>query len=162
MSIFLQYEGISGESSDKDHSDWVDIDSWSWDVNRKITSRPSTRGDRESSNAEISDLILTKKMDASSNQFFLESCYGRGKTATLHITKTGSGGGADVYMEYTFSNCLITHYAISGNGQDIGRPTEEIHISFVEVSAKYTQYDEDNILHSPNAVGFNTATNQKK
>jgi len=71
MSIFLYYEGIKGETSDPDHKDWIDVDAWQWSAGRKITSSTSTRGDRESSNAVIRDLKITKSMDSSSNRLFI-------------------------------------------------------------------------------------------
>lgn len=66
MAILLNYEGIKGETSDKNHKDWIDVSSWTWGTKRAITSNTSTRGDRESSNAVISDLQITKYMDSSS------------------------------------------------------------------------------------------------
>ena len=162
MSVFLNYEGIKGESSDDGHKDWIDVDSWEWGTTRQITSSTSTQGDRESSNATISDLKITKKMDSSSNRLFMESCCGTGKTVKLHLSKTGTGSGADVYMEYTLKNALISHYHVGGISGDIDRPSETITISFVEVEAKYIPYDEDGNATAPDAVGFDTASNTKK
>ena len=68
MSVFMNYEGVNGESSDKGHEDWIDLTGWEWDIKRNITSATSTRGDRESANAVINDLKVTKKMDSSSNK----------------------------------------------------------------------------------------------
>lgn len=162
MSIFMNYEGIKGEASDQRHKDWIDVETWRWGVDRQITSSTSTRGDRESSNATITDLHITKLMDKSSSKLFIESCCGIGKEVKLHLTKTGSGGGADVYMEYTLKNALISHYSVGGASQDTKRPTESITISFVEVEAKYIPYDEDGNAEAAIAVGFDTATNTKK
>lgn len=162
MSIFLNYEGIKGESSDSNHKDWVDITGWTFDIERAITSATSTRGDRESSNAEIGDLLLTKHTDSSTPKFFIESCCGTGKNATLHFTKSGAGSGADVYMEIILKNALISKFSIAGNDKDVNRPQEAISISFVEIEVKYIQHDEDGNAMAPVAVGFDTATNAKK
>lgn len=162
MSVFLHYEGIKGESTDSGHKDWIDIDSWQWGVERKVTSATSTQGDRESSNAEISNIRITKRMDSSSNKLFLESCCGTGKTIKLHLTKTGKGSGADVYMEYILKNAIISSYRVGGVSGDYERPSETLDISFVELEAKYTTYDENGNAISPDAVGFDTATNTKK
>lgn len=161
MSVFLNYDGIKGESSDSNHSGWIDVSSWEWGVQRKITSEASTRGDRESSNAVIRDLTITKLMDNSSNRIFIESCCGTGKTVKLHLTKTGSGSGADVFMEYTLKNALISNYSVGGISGDVTRPRESITISFVEIEAKYIAYDNDGNATAPSIVGFNTATNTK-
>ena len=162
MSIFLHIPGITGESSDANHKGWIDISAWQWEVIRKITSSTSTQGDRESANTVISDLKLSKYFDKSSLPIFIEACCGRGKDITLHLTKTGDGSGADVYLEYVLKNALISGYDVGGTDQDVKRPIENITISFVEIEVKYTSYDENGNAESPVAVGFNTATNIKK
>ncbi len=162
MSIFMNYQGISGESSDSNHQGWMDIDELSWGVGRKITSASSTQGDRESANAEITDLRVVRKMDSATPALFIESCCGKGKDVVIHLTKTGSGGGADVYMEYTLKNALITDYAVEAEAQKNERPTESLTISFIDIEAKYTAYDESGNAMAPVAVGFDTATNTKR
>ena len=162
MSIFLNYEGIKGESSDSGHKDWIDVKSWQWGTERNITSATSTQGDRESSNAVVRDLRISKYMDSASPKIFLESCCGTGKTVKLHLTKTGKGSGADVFMEYTLKNALISFYDVRGSEYDTHRPIEEIHISFVDLEVKYTPYNEDGNAEAAIAVGFDTATNTKR
>ena len=162
MAILLNYEGIKGETSDKNHKDWIDVASWTWGTKRTITSNTSTRGDRESSNAVISDLQITKYMDSSSLKLFIESCCGTGKEVKLRLTKTGTGEGSDVYMEYILKNSLISQYDVGGDEDDIKRPLETITISFTEIEVKYTPYDEDGNTMAPLAGGFDTATNTKK
>ena len=71
MAILLNYEGIKGQTSDKNHQDWIDLVSWAWGTKRAITSNTSTKGDRESSNAVISDLKITKYMDSASLKLFM-------------------------------------------------------------------------------------------
>ncbi|PCH60066.1 MAG: hypothetical protein COC05_05370 [Gammaproteobacteria bacterium] len=162
MSIFMNYEGIKGESSDQGHKDWIDVDVWQFGVQRGITSASSTKGDRESSNAVIKHLQIIKKIDSASNKLLIESCCGTGKTIKLHLTKTGSGSGADSYMEYTLKNAIISGYDVGGVAGDTDRPTETITISFVELEAKYIPYDDDGNPTSPDVVGFDTATNTRK
>ncbi|MBX2809852.1 MAG: type VI secretion system tube protein Hcp [Cellvibrionaceae bacterium] len=67
-------------------------------VSRNITSSTSTQGDRESSNATISDLQITKWMDRSTPYIFILACCGTGKDVKIIMTKTGSGDGADVFL----------------------------------------------------------------
>jgi len=162
MSAFLKIEGVKGEASDSGHKDSIDIESWEWGAKRKLTSNTSTKGDRESSNASISDLRITKLMDSASPQLFISSCCGGGKDMTLTLTKTGKGSGADTFMEYKLKNAIISEYTVGGSKDDIGRPTEHLTISFIEVDVKYTPYDEDGNAQAGIAVGFDTATNTKK
>jgi len=162
MAIFLNYEGIKGESSDLGHKDWMDVKNWEWGTERQVTSNTSTQGDRESSNAVIRDLKISKYMDSASPKIFIESCCGTGKDVKLRLTKTGTGSGADVFMEYTLKNALISYYNVRGSEHDTHRPIEDIIISFVDIEVKYTPYDEDGNAQAAIAVAFDTATNTKR
>ncbi len=162
MSIFVNFDGIKGECSDPAHKEWMDVLSCSYDITRAITSATSTLGDRESSNAQIQDLVLTKLTDSATPKTFLESCCGTGKDVTIHFTKTGTGGGADVFLELKLKNALISGYFFAAKSQSVNRPHEEITLSFVEMEVKYTPYDEDGNATAPITVGFDTATNTKK
>jgi len=162
MSIFVNYDGIKGESSDSNHKGWMDVDSISWGVVRRITTEASTQNDRESANAEISELTLTRRMDSATPSLFIEACCGTGKDVVIHLTKTGTGSGSDVYMEYTLKNALISSYNVNAISQDTGRPSETIVISFVDLEVKYTPYDDDGNAEAAIAVGFDTSTNTKR
>jgi type VI secretion system secreted protein Hcp len=162
MSIFVNYEGIKGEASDPAHKQWMDVESISWGVGRQITSATSTQGDRESANAVISDLQITRRMDSATPKIFIESCCGTGKDVVIHLTKTGTGSGADVYMQYTLKNALISNYTVDAQNQSTDRPSETITVSFVDVEVKYTPYDEDGNAEAAIAVGYDTATNTKR
>lgn len=162
MSMFLYIEGIQGEVSDAGYKGWIDITHWSWDISRNITSSTSTQGDRESSNATIGDLMITRLMDKATAKIFMEACCGRGKQVKLVQTKTGTGNGTDTFIEYTINNALISNYSVKAINSSASRPIENIKISFVNLEVKYTPYDEDGNAEASIAVGFDTATNTKK
>ena len=158
MSIFAQVPGITGGVSDKNFLGWISVDRLEWGSHRNITSNTSTKGDRESSNATITDLTFIKIMDRATPQIFLETCCGTGKTVKFVMTKTGAGDGADVFIEYTLYNALFMQMNTTHNGL---RPVEKIKISFTSIAVKYITYDEDGNAKAPEIVGFNTATNTK-
>ncbi|MGH1441278.1 MAG: Hcp family type VI secretion system effector [Cellvibrionaceae bacterium] len=159
MSIFLLHPDITGESSDSFHKGWMDVESIEWRIGRKITSRPSTRGDRESSNPEYSELLLFKRMDSATPKIFIESCCGRGKMIIIECAKTGAGNGSDVYMQYRLENAIISHYRVSAKAKRGKRPLEAIKISFKRLDQRYIPYSEDNVAQAPIAVGYDAARN---
>lgn len=161
MSMFLQHPTIKGATSDKDHSDCIDLLDVEFGVSRSITSSTSTQGDRESSNATISDLKITKWMDKSSPYLFIETCCGTGKELKIYMTKTGAGTGSEVFMEYTLKNALFSKMDTEMMAYDNARPLEIYKISFTSMSVKYIQYDENGNMLAPQVVGFDTATNTK-
>ena len=115
MSIFVNHPKFKGEASDKNHKDFLDVDIIKWGVSRAITSSTSTQGDRESSNATISDLTLYRYMDKASPYVFIHSCCGAGNDVEIFLTKTGAGQGSEDYMVYKLKNALISHYSIQAS-----------------------------------------------
>lgn len=162
MSIFMKCEGIAGESSDKRHQGWIDVDHIDWCVARRISANPGTRYNREVANAEITDLMLARRMDSATPLLFIKACCGKGQTITIHFTKTGTGSGSDPFLEYVLHNALISDYHVSAQSGDVERPTEELIISFQELEIKYVTYDNDGNVISPVVVAFDTSTNTKK
>jgi len=161
MSIIVRFPNIVGECSDKNFQGCVDANLIKWGSSRAISSNTSTRGDRESSNASITDLTLYKFMDKATAALFLTACCGTGQDIEIYLTKTGTGQGADVYMVYTLKNAIISHYSVQASGKKTGRPSEKIVISFVGLQIRYTPYDENGNMSAPIAVGFDTSTNTK-
>lgn len=158
----MNIQGLTGEASDAEHSGWLDIEDLEWGVCRRITSNTSTANDRESSNAAISDLTIRRRMDSATPSLFIESCCGRGRNITIHLTKTGAGSGADTFMAYEMRNAIVAGYEVAVDGESERRPIEKIEISFVDLEVKYTPYDEDGTPMAAIAVGFDTATNTKR
>lgn len=101
-------------------------------------------------------------MDSATPYLFLETCCGRGKDVVLELTKTGAGSGADVFMTYTLRNALLSNYDVESSNRRNSRPTELLTLSFVDIEVKYTPYDEGGNALAPLAVGFNTATHERR
>lgn len=161
MSIFLRIDGINGCASDACHPGWIDAVDLQWSVGRRITSAPSSRGSRESSNAEITALEITRFTDQATPQLFLEACCGRGRDITIELTRTGTGSGADTYLKYTLRHAMVSGYAIDAAAEDVTRPLEKIIISFAALELVYTPFDQDGRPLAPLAVGFDTTTNTR-
>lgn len=162
MSIFLQIGGVAGKAADDRHREWLNIISLSWSIQRRITAHTATTNDRESSNAELGALEIVRFADQATPKLFVEACCGTGKTLVIHLTKTGTGGGAETYMAYTLKNALISHYRTETAAGDITPPLELLRISFTAIELRYTPYDQDGKAMAPLVVGFDTATNQKQ
>lgn len=51
---------------------------------------------------------------------------------------------------------------MEANSQDVTRPLERLTISFTDIEVQYTPYDQDGNPLPRIAVGFNTATNERR
>lgn len=162
MPIFMHAEGIRGAAQDNQHRGWIKLESIEWGVQRQLRAPASTRGGRESSNTEISELVFTKTMDRCSPQIFIEACCGWGREIILEVTQSGQGAGTNPYMRYVLKNALISSYSLDATAQDISRPLERVTLSFTGLEVRYTPYDQDGKALAPISVSFDAASNTKK
>ncbi|MCC5809504.1 MAG: type VI secretion system tube protein Hcp [Ectothiorhodospiraceae bacterium] len=159
MSIFMNLEDVLGDASDAGHQGWLDVIHIQWGTKRMVTSASSTRGDRESSNAVVSDLEIIRRTDRASPQLFLEACCGLGRRLVIDVGKTGSGSGTEPFVRYTMSNALIKEYRVGAAARDQERAIEVLVVSFTRLELRYVAYDENGRALSPVSVGFDASTN---
>ncbi|KAB0680246.1 Hcp family type VI secretion system effector [Aureimonas leprariae] len=154
MPIYLQIDGIQGDATHEQHRKWMDIEAIHWNVARNMKTSAGSAANREASEPNVSEIVLTKISDSSSTRLFGEACTGRsGKRAVIHLVSTGSPG--QTYIEYTLTNTLIANYSIDSNGD---RPVETIRLNFTKLEVKYIPYDESDRPQSPTIASYDLAT----
>ena len=134
---FVQFEGISGESTDKDHKNWIDITSFEQGASSPSSS--SSRTGRSRAAAQFSDIKITKGLDAASPK--LAEALAQGKAfSRVKLQLTASlGGTRTTYYEVELKNVRITSYQVGGSAD--GAPTEELSLNFEEIKVTYTKHD---------------------
>lgn len=154
MAIYVKYEGIDGDATHEQHKKWLDIGNLTWGVGRGISTPVGSAMNREASEPHVSEVTLTKLMDASSPKFFTEACTGKqGKKVVIHLVTTGSPG--DTYAEYTLTNVLVSGYSVSTSGD---RPVEQISLNFTKIEVKYVPYDINHKPQAPIIANYDLAT----
>jgi len=157
MSIYLKIEGIDGKVTAKGHEKWIDVGSLQWGVGRAISSAVGTSADREASKPSISEVSVTKLMDASSPLIFTEACVGKAKKIEIHLCTTGTEK-IDTYMEYELEDCMVSGYSVSSGGD---RPSESISLSFTKLTMKFIPYSDQGKAESPLPAGYDMAQGTK-
>jgi type VI secretion system secreted protein Hcp len=155
MAIYVQIDGIKGNATQEGHKDWLDISSLQWGVSRRLATPTGSSINREASEPSVSEVTLTKLLDASSPPIFQQATTGKagGIKTTIHLVTTGDPGLT--YMEYVLENSLISSYSVSSSGD---RPYETIMINFTKITMKFTPYDDKNKPGSPVGAGYDLAT----
>ncbi len=139
MPIYMKYEGIDGDVTENAHTKWIDISSMQLGVGRAISTPVGSTAKRETGSPAVSEITITKQMDISSYRWLEESLYGqKAVTCTVHFLRTGPDSNLEVYVEYIFTNCLVSGYSSSTGGDT---PTESISINFTKIEYKYTDRD---------------------
>lgn len=68
IDAYLKIEGISGESTDDKHKQWIEVSHVNWGVVQPRASTVSTAGGHTNGKAELSEIALTKLADVASKQ----------------------------------------------------------------------------------------------
>jgi type VI secretion system secreted protein Hcp len=134
---YIKFEGVDGESQDKDHLGWSDVLSFDQVIHSPASGTSMTRT-RES--AILEDIRVVKELDKSSPKLAEAICKGVVyPTVQIHLVKAYSSGPSIVYYAYELKNALVTSYVVGGATGGI--PTEEISLAFEEIKVTYTEVD---------------------
>ncbi len=156
-STYLKISPISGESSDVDHADCIEVDSFNISTSQ-LVSDASTTGGLVASQAMFGELSITKLIDTSSpdlNQY----CASGTNIAELELEVCVETGAKEWYVQIKCKNCVISSVSLGGGG--LSRPTENVSIAYSEITWDYKPLNTDG---SPGSAvgpkGWNVATGE--
>lgn len=138
FDAYIKIGAIKGEVIDKDHFEWVALESVQWGVGRAILSG-SGGSQREGSTPQISEVVITKRVDKSSPQLFLNAVGGSTEIGTVTIRLVESSSRS-VFYELILSNVLVSSQSHSGAAGD-DRPSESVSFNFTKIEMKYSIID---------------------
>ncbi len=141
MGIYWKPEtAAKGDATEKNHKDWIKLDSISFGSGRTVKTPTGRVADRQADTGQVSEITITKDMDTSSMKLFKATCVGTGEKMELHVTRAGAlaGGEEIVYLKYTLENALVTSYSFNSTG---GQPTETLTLNFTKITMAYTPQD---------------------
>jgi len=141
FNTFLQIDGIAGESTDKDHKDWIEVLSYSHSISQ-ATSAPNPSGGAVVGKVTHQEFVISKHIDVASPRLY-EAC-ATGKHFPIAIIEVWRSSDAKPvrYMTIRMQNVLISGAAMSGSSSgDI--PVETIVISYGMIQWAYTPQKPD-------------------
>ena len=159
IDVYLQIDGIKGESADTTHKDWIEVKSVNWEVLQPKSATASTGGGHTAERTEHKDIILTKLADLST-PLLLQNC-SSGKTipkAKFEFLRADGQGERIKYFEIELENVLISGVAPSVQAGDI--LTEHVSIKYSQVKWKYTQQKIGGGAGGNTSGGWNLSTNK--
>jgi len=133
--IYMNCSNLTKSHSSSRGSGWIELNSFQWGVGRGITSPrdpQSGSADRESSAPSVSEIVITKRVDAASPVFSKLALQGKGDNCELHFDK-GNTSNTQPYMTINLENVMVSHYSLSSGGD---RPTESLTLNFTKIQYK--------------------------
>ena len=159
IDVYLQIDGIKGESADSGHVGWIEILSGNFGIHQPKSATSSTGGGHTAERAEIADFHFHKLADLTS-PILLQMC-AAGKTyskAKVEFMRADGGGTPIKYFEITMENVLIGSVTPSFGGGEI--MSETVSLKFSKVKWQYTQQKIGGGAGGNTAGGWDLATNR--
>jgi type VI secretion system secreted protein Hcp len=156
VDMFLQLEGIKGESADDAHKEEIDVLAWSWGASQSGTMHAGGGGG--AGKANFQDVSVTKWVDKSSHALLKAVAVGQHvKSALLTVRKAGEKPLE--YIKLTMKECLISSISTGGSGGE-DRLTENISINFGNFNFEYYGQKSDGTAEPVLPFGFDIKANK--
>ncbi len=159
IDVYLQIDGIKGESTDDKHRDWIECKSVSWSVTQPKSATASTGGGHTAERVEMSDILITKLADLAT-PILLQTC-AAGKTipkARLEFMRADGNGERVKYFEIQLENVLIGDVQPAVSEGDFMQ--ENVGLKFSKVKYMYTQQKVGGGAGGNTSGGWDLATNK--
>ncbi len=156
---FLEIEGVTGESEDKQFKGKIDIESFSWGVTQ--SGSHGGQGGGGAGKASFQDVHFTTTINKSSPVIASKcACGDHIKKAVLHIRK--AGGKQEEYLTITLEDLLVSSYQSggSGGGGEI-RPSDQFSLNFAKIKFDYKPQKPDGSLDAAVTFGYDVKQNTK-
>jgi type VI secretion system secreted protein Hcp len=138
IDVYLQLEGIKGESADAGHKDWIECEMASWMVTQPKSATSSSSGGHTAERCHHTGIDLRKVTDLSS-PLLLQFC-AMGKTipsAKLEFYRADGAGQRVKYMAVELTNIIITDVAPGVFEGEV--MSEHVTLGYSKVRWLYTQ-----------------------
>ena len=159
IDVYLQIDGIKGESTDSMHAGWIECTTVQWGMSQPKSATSSTGGGHTAERAELADITIQKLADLSS-PILMQTCV-MGKTlprAKLEFLRADGQGERVRYFEIELENVLIG--AVTPVVHEGNILSETVGLKFSKVRWKYTQQKVGGGAGGNTAGGWDLATNR--
>jgi len=151
FDAFLKIDGISGESTDDKHKDWIEVLSFQHGMSQPSSATASSSGGGTTERVNMDDWSITKLVDKSSPKLY-EACASGKHFATVTLEVNRAGGDKLKYMEVKMEQVVISGVQLAGasalasgaGGANAAQQqkqdhTEQVTFNFGKIKWTYTQ-----------------------
>jgi type VI secretion system secreted protein Hcp len=159
IDVYLQIDGIKGESQDDKHKDWIECESVNWSMSQPRSATASSAGGHTAGRVDVDDITFFKLADLASPILAQTCCAGKTiPKAKFEFMRADAQGARIKYFEIELENVLISHVAPGVSGGSI--MGESIALKFSKVKWKYTQQKVTGGAGGNTSGGWDLASNK--
>lgn len=159
-AAYIKFDGVDGESKDKDHQGWSDLLSFSQGLHQPGGGK--TGSTRQRGDVIMDDITLKKELDKASPKLAASLAIGKTfPTVEFELTSSTTDTGRTTYYAYELTNVRVTSYSVSGSGQSETVPVEDFSLNFEEIKVTYTELD-DRTGSPKTLIGYECTTKKNE
>jgi len=156
MAIYLKFGNVKGNVTAEGYAGQIGVTSVKFTVSRNVSMKAGNLSNRESAKPTLSQIELVKKADNSVAALFKEALTGSaGQEAILTFVRTGTDKVQE-FMTYKLSDCIVSGYSISAQGDE--EPVETLTLSFSAIEVSYKDHDATNKAGNTQRVRYDVKT----
>jgi len=155
--VFLQLEGINGESPDAQHKDWIEIRSYSQGFSN---SGVLGGGGGGAGKVSCGDVSVMKGIDLASPQLMQAVMTGKHIAKGTLAFRSASGKGEVDYYTVVFDEVFITSVQQSDAASDGTRIMESVSLAAQKYSFSYRTQKADGSFDSAKTFTFDCVSNK--
>ena len=157
---FLKIDGIEGESTDSKHKGEIQIESFSWGLNREGATRGGGGGG--AGKVAVQDFHFVAPTGVQSPPLLLvATATGEHfKKATLTVRK--SGERQVEFLKISLEEVLVSSYQVGGtDAGDDGLPRDQFSLNFAKILMSVSRQSADGSSGVPVTGGYDVVANKK-
>jgi type VI secretion system secreted protein Hcp len=157
VDMFLQLEGIKGESKDDKYKESIDVLAWSWGVSNSGSAHMG--GGQGTGKANFQDISFTKYVDKSTADIMYACSSGKHVPKAKLVVRKAGDTPLD-YLSFSFEDILVSSIS-TGGGKGEERLTENITLNFAKVSMEYWTQSKTGAKDKNALFGWDIPANKK-
>ena len=160
-NLYLKYGAIEGSATHDTVIKQIQIDSYQFGVGRGLSSPSGAVTKRDASHPSLSEVTVSKAMDASSVKLFGEACDGKAvpKVTLTHLRATQPGGATEPLLTIEMDECMISGWSISASSDS--NPMESVTLNFTKIKFIHHPMKADGTKEGDDPYGWDLALNKK-
>ncbi len=154
-SIYALFDGIEGESAERDHARWIDVAAYSHALSSP--GAVGTGGGAGAGKVQHEPVVFVKNLDASSPELIKALNTGKNiSKATFDFVRAGER--KFVFLRVVLDDVRLIAYSVSGSaGADA--LTESISVVYRKITWTYTPQKPDGSAGTPVTTSYDASTN---
>ncbi len=158
MGMYMKIEGIEGESTQKEHEKWIDLQAMQVSFANAGGGMPNSSGGRSGGEGVCNEISVSFP-GCSALPTIAKYCLTGTTVTTIEIESVTASKGQVKYSTWKLTDCAFSSYSISDTGLGLGDVSVSLSISYTKFEFKATPISDKGEAGSSVELKYDVAQN---